>query len=365
MPYTTRMARRRGSDINVQVPQPGARVSPTNGTGCKPDLLDSIGTFISKHHLQVTSANLSAICAGLSGENAKLADAISQREASGQPIDQRWLDTLTRFDLESNDRLNELETLMDKLEHSLIRFARSAKNAQDETSGHRNQLDRHITQMRRGDVSGRTGSEFERIIELSRSALSQLEQVEKTMERSQTETSELRDDLAKARIEADVDHLTRLPNRRAFERRLNSAAAEARAKKEPLCVAFCDVDNFKSVNDRYGHEAGDRILCAIADTLSAIASDECFIARHGGEEFVLLFYGFTKERAFRKLESARRAMAGRRLMDRETGKPFGRITFSGGIAEVTEDIDTRSALARADQALYKAKEAGRNKILSD
>jgi len=85
-------------------------------------------------------------------------------------------------------------------------------------------------------------------------------------------------------------------------------------------------------------------------------------ARHGGEEFVLLFEGLGKDAARARLDAIRRALAARVLMNRDTGQPFGKITFSGGVAEVAEDADTRGALARADAALYRAKQQGRNRI---
>ena len=251
---------------------------------------------------------------------------------------------------------------MDQLEYSLIRFAQTAKSAADETSDHRGALDAQISEMDKANADGK--ADVSRVIDLSRTMLESIERVENAMERSQAETDSLRENLAKARMEADVDHLTRLPNRRAFERRLSSANAQARANGEPLCVAFCDIDHFKAVNDTHGHEAGDRILCAVASTLNSLASDDCFVARHGGEEFVLLFHGLDKYEAFEKLDGVRRAMAVKQLMNRETGRPFGKVTFSGGLADVTEKDDPRSALARADAALYEAKEAGRNRILS-
>ena len=129
-------------------------------------------------------------------------------------------------------------------------------------------------------------------------------------------------------------------------------------------MAFCDVDNFKAVNDRHGHDAGDRILCAIANILSEHADDQCFVARHGGEEFVLLFYGLEKDEAFAKLDRIRRAQAAKLMMNQKTGRPFGKVTFSGGIAQVEDESDSRAALARADQALFDAKDAGRNRIIA-
>ena len=332
------------------------------------ELLEQISAFALKHDLAVTSGNLGAICGALSGTNGKLAEAFAAREIASEPIDQRWIDTIARLDPGNNDRMSELEKLMDRLEYSLMRFAQTAKSAQDETSDGREALGAQIEAIE--TASGSEGGAAEEsvkvadVIDLSRAMLARIEQVENAMERSQAETQELRSNLARARTEADVDHLTRLPNRRAFERRFNSAANEAKEKGEPLCVAFCDVDHFKAVNDTHGHDAGDRILVAIASTLNEIANDECFVSRHGGEEFVLLFYGLGKDAAWRKLDGVRRVMASKQLMNRENGKPFGKITFSGGIAEVTEDADSRSALSRADAALYQAKSGGRNQIVT-
>ncbi|MEP3049913.1 MAG: diguanylate cyclase [Erythrobacter sp.] len=368
MPYPAKFKRRKDDDSRAKNRlKNGANDSgKPNTAACdaRRELLSQIMQFMERHDLNVSSANLSAICDALSGANPQLGETISSREISGHPIDQRWLDSNVRLNPATNDRMSELETLMDKLETSLARFAQTAKSAHDETSDHRGEIGRQIEKFEESDSLHSGGREVDRVIELSRAMLGRLEQVEHAMERSEAETGQLRDNLAQARQEADIDHLTRLPNRRAFERRLTIAAENARTKGQPLCVAFCDVDHFKKVNDQHGHDAGDRILCAIADTLSEIANDECFIARHGGEEFVLLFDGLGKEEAWRRLDATRRMMADRNLMNRQSGKSFGRITFSGGIAEVTEDIDTRSALARADEALYQAKAAGRNQIIS-
>lgn len=318
-------------------------------------LLARITDFVTCHELEVTSANMATVCGALSGSQPELAAALVRREASGEPIDQRWLDTLARLDPDGHSRIAALETLSDKLEYALMRFAQTARAAQSETSDHRGAIGVHIEAL--GGTEG-----LAQVLDLSHAMIARIEQVEAAMAKSEAETERLRENLAKARIEADVDHLTRLPNRRAFERRLVSAALDARAKGEPLSLAFCDVDHFKQVNDRHGHDAGDRVLCALSAIFTEMAADSCFVARHGGEEFVLLFYGLGKEAAKTRLDAIRRAQGARMLMNRDTGKPFGKITFSGGIAEVTEDADTRSALARADAALYRAKEQGRNRI---
>jgi len=326
------------------------------------ELLENISEFVKRHDLNVTGSNLAAIATALSGSNAALAKAFTAREISGEPVDQRWLDSLVRLDPEAGQRMSELEALLDKMEYSLVRFAQTAKNAANETTEQRGAMDAQLQEMERSDSNLTPEAEVDRVISLSKAMLDRMGQVEIAMERSQAESDQLRANLAKARIEADVDHLTRLPNRRSFERRLASVAKEAQLSGEPLCVAFCDVDHFKTINDTHGHDAGDRVLVAIANLLASNASDQCFVARHGGEEFVILFYGLDADAAWDKLDGIRSAQAMKQMLNRENGKPFGRVTFSGGIATVESVEDAREALARADQALYQAKQNGRNQI---
>lgn len=344
-------------------PPPPEVAAPSRAAEARRALLERITRFIETHDLAVTAGNLATICGALSGSHPELAQAFAAREIAGEPIDQRWLDTLGRLDPDNHARIAELEALVDKLEYALMRFAQTARAAQSETSDHRGALSAQIEAIAEADLPAAAASELAQVLAVSRAMLARIEQIEAAMARSQEETERLREDLAKARIEADVDHLTGLPNRRAFERRLVSAAHEARAKGEKLSLAFCDVDHFKKINDTHGHDAGDRVLCAIAATFNEQAGDSCFVARHGGEEFVLLFYGLDKQAARLKLDAIRRVQAARQLINRDTGRPFGRVTFSGGVAEVTEDADTRSALARADAALYRAKQEGRNRIM--
>ena len=326
------------------------------------DLLGRIADFLCQHDLAATPDNLALIASALAGSDGELASALTARQISGAPIDQRWLDTLDRLNPASERRTAELEQLVEKLDDALMRFGQSARFAKDATSDHRGVIGAQLTVLAQSQSPEGSALELGRLLDLSQAMLARLEQIERAMERSRAETEELRRNLAEARLEADIDHLTALPNRRAFERRLALAASAARTRREPLSIAFCDIDHFKQINDTHGHDAGDRVLRIIAASLGEHASEDCFVARHGGEEFVLLLPGCDKLAALEKVDAMRRQVAARNLINRASGKPFGRITFSGGIAEVTETEDDRSALARADAALYRAKQEGRNRI---
>jgi len=335
--------------------------APSHALIAQRELLDRVREFFIRHELPVTSSNLALVCSGLSGSNGAIAEAFAKREISKEPIDQRWLDTLERLDPGVTNRMGELEQLIDRIEYSLLRFARNTRSVCDETNEYRGAMSAELKKI---DASG-GADRVERVLALSHNMLERLEQIENAMEQSHRETEELRNELAKARIEADVDHLTRLPNRRAFERQLAALAEQAETTDRIVTVGFCDIDHFKQVNDTHGHEAGDRILRAVADNLSETLGADAFVARHGGEEFVALFSAIAPEEAWRRLDLARRMLERRQLMNRATGKPFGRITFSAGIARVHNREDTRAALARADAALYRAKQSGRNQVVLD
>jgi len=192
--------------------------------------------------------------------------------------------------------------------------------------------------------------------------LERTREVEQEMKRSAQEASTLRESLERARREAEIDHLTGLPNRRAFEGVLEVQFREAQKEIDMLTVAICDIDHFKQVNDNHGHETGDRVIQAIGQVLARISDDRCHVARHGGEEFVMLFRGRSASEAQAMLDAAREQLAEKRFINRVTDEPIGRITFSGGVANVFGWPDPREALRAADLALYRAKAEGRNRI---
>jgi diguanylate cyclase len=128
-------------------------------------------------------------------------------------------------------------------------------------------------------------------------------------------------------------------------------------------VAFCDIDHFKRVNDTHGHETGDRVLRAVAQKLAAISNDKCHVARHGGEEFAVVLRGYTLGEAQVVVNEARESLASKQLVNRATRLPIGLVTFSAGIAEISHFPDVKDLLKAADEALYRAKQEGRNRVL--
>ena len=320
-------------------------------------LLEQVSQFLLDNGLEVTAANLVIVHGLYAGLNPGLRRNIEKLSEQGQRVTQAWLDQATANTNDSEDQ--SVKQLVTQLEKGIADFSRSTSDARTATRRYGDALAEHVGQLEAAPDAGEIITE---LAEYARAMLERSRKAEAELRQSEQEAASLRRNLDRARRDAEVDFLTGLPNRRAFEAELDRHHAEAQEAGEPLCVAFCDIDHFKAVNDTHGHEAGDRILCVVAKTLSQISGDKCHIARHGGEEFVMLFRGSTPGEALEMLDRARIELASRRLVNRRTEMPFGQVTFSGGIADVFAHATPRAALAAADDALYAAKEGGRNQI---
>jgi diguanylate cyclase (GGDEF)-like protein/PAS domain S-box-containing protein len=160
---------------------------------------------------------------------------------------------------------------------------------------------------------------------------------------------------------AHYDVLTGLPNRRLLDDRLAMAIAHARRREELLAVCFLDLDNFKGVNDTWGHEVGDKVLMETAQGIRSVLRAHDTVARIGGDEFVLLLTEL-KSRA-RIIEVMQRVLEmARRPMDID-GKTIA-LSASAGVAIYPEiDLSADELLRYADQAMYRAKQQGRNRFI--
>lgn len=337
--------------------------APTDGPPPDPRqarhaLAQAIASFLIEHDLEVSPSNLSLAHAAFSGTNPQLARKIAARALSGETITQAWLNELAASDGNTPDQA-DLDRLIARLESNLETFSTQTKAARTVAHDYGSELEQHVVDLEQVE---KTGQLVTNLAGLARAMLERTRKAENDMRKSEDEARALRRSLARAKRDAEIDYLTGLPNRRAFEVLLEHHYAEARAECEALSVAFCDIDEFKKINDLHGHEAGDRVIKLIADTLAKISDDHCHVARHGGEEFVMLFRGLPPADAAKRLDEARDSLAERRLINRKTDAPFGQITFSGGVADVFGYGEVRAALKAADDALYRAKEGGRNRI---
>lgn len=184
--------------------------------------------------------------------------------------------------------------------------------------------------------------------------------MERRLGELEKEASTFKKRIADQNFRSLQDALTEIPNRAAFDERFLLEIKRWQRYKKPLCVVLADVDHFKRINDNYGHSAGDKTLKVIAKTLKLNLRETDFIARYGGEEFILLF----PETELADLETPLNA-----LKEKIKKIPFKfknvsvPISISFGATQMLVSDSGRSAFDRADEALYEAKKAGRDKVI--
>ncbi|MCK6681783.1 MAG: GGDEF domain-containing protein [Thermoanaerobaculia bacterium] len=162
---------------------------------------------------------------------------------------------------------------------------------------------------------------------------------------------------------AITDSLTSLYNFGFFRERLFLEVQRARETGDPISIIILDIDHFKAFNDRHGHPEGNNVLMRVAEILKGSSRRGDIVARYGGEEFVLLLYGAAPADAWNLAESIRNRVENEKFTGGET-QPMGKLTVSGGVATFPDDaIDEESLVTTADQRLYEAKHAGRNRVI--
>ncbi|HVF33856.1 MAG TPA: diguanylate cyclase [Candidatus Saccharimonadia bacterium] len=165
-----------------------------------------------------------------------------------------------------------------------------------------------------------------------------------------------------ARVVARTDPLTLLPNRSELDRGLATRIARARELGDPLSVMFVDLDRFKSINDRFGHAAGDQCLAEVGRALRRHVRADDLLVRYGGEEFVLVLEGTTMARAAQVAEILRQAVSDEHI---EFDGQRIALTTSIGVTDLRNGDGAGDLLARADAALYRAKAEGRDRVVLD
>jgi len=159
-----------------------------------------------------------------------------------------------------------------------------------------------------------------------------------------------------------TDGLTDLFNRRHGTQRLDEEIFRSRRYGRGLAVCLMDIDHFKKVNDTHGHQAGDDVLVEVARRLAEMSRESDCVIRWGGEEFLVLFPETEMEEAAGIVERFRKELGGTPIWVNRQLFPL-EVTVSGGVAVLEAQDTAESLVARADSALYKAKESGRNKLL--
>lgn len=180
---------------------------------------------------------------------------------------------------------------------------------------------------------------------------------------STQELTEMRYSLDEVRKASLVDPLTEVGNRKYFANELARVIEETDESGAPLSLLMIDIDHFKKFNDSFGHLIGDEVLKLVARTLVENLKGRDIIARYGGEEFVILLPQTCVNDAEKVANQLRNTLSTKQIKRRRTNETLGSVTISVGATRYMPKEDTDTFIARADAALYDAKQTGRNKVM--
>lgn len=187
-----------------------------------------------------------------------------------------------------------------------------------------------------------------------------LKELHARIDEMESKSADIQRKLEEQKLLAVLDPLTGLPNRAAYNDKVNQFWGDDASQHQPLTMVVCDIDHFKRVNDQYGHLAGDKVLRLIAKILRGGMRESDFVGRYGGEEFVMMLPNTEAVPAKELLDKLRRVVEQSPFNFK--GEPL-RVTASFGIAQAKSGENAEKLFSRADEVLYRAKEEGRNRCL--
>jgi len=282
-------------------------------------------------------------------------DSVGQLEASLKEV--FYQQGILKSSLD--EAANELRSLLDRFIDRLSLMTESADSFQEKLTLHRVQISQA------SEMSELTHIVSELMDDTTTLQLNLAEsRDELTSTRAQMQTAELRISeleaaLAAASSRVQEDQLTGAFNRDGLAEHLEQAILRAERNGQPLCLALLDLDDFKKLNDNYGHLAGDEALKHLVDTLRNGVRPSDVVARFGGEEFVLVLPAITEHEALRSIQRLQQALARAPL---NAGEERVVMTFSAGVARWQPGMLDVELIDRADRAMYLAKLAGKNRV---
>ena len=334
-----------------------------------PNLVDKAGTLskkalerISSESLPPTPDNYELWYVYYAEENPEVRHAIDVLEASGEKITHESCQEIYQRFLSSSSENARVREAGDKIQSTIKDVNGIVSNVKSATTKYSSSL-ADVTGKLTGDVSKEEmEAMLENVVSNTEEMITQNIQLEEKLSQSSQVMQELQRDLEMVRKEALTDSLTNLANRKAFDAEIRRIMSESDKEDLPFSLVLLDIDHFKAFNDNYGHQVGDQVLRLVARTLIDGVKGRDVASRYGGEEFAIILPETDLQSAVKVGDFLRKAVAGKEVVNRNTGDTLGRITLSGGVAQYVSGESVEDIIDRSDAALYTAKHNGRNQV---
>lgn len=323
------------------------------------DAVDQIDT----HKLSATPQNYEVWLHYLAGWTPDLRNALDKTISRGETLTDAQLEALHDRYFSSTQLSTQVVETGSKIAQEIADALDALKSAGATTDRYGATLASASQTLSNDELSG---DALQRVISVLSTATDEMarqnSELNARLANSTREIDGLKTSLQAARAEALTDGLTGIANRKLFDETLRNRITEAQGDSQDLCLILCDIDHFKSFNDRWGHQTGDQVIRFVAGSLTAYALPDHLVARYGGEEFAIVMPRTALDQAAQISNSIRTAIEAKKLMRRSTSEPLGQITVSFGLALWRADESPQSFIERADAALYASKRNGRNQV---
>lgn len=289
-----------------------------------------------------------------------------------QPLNLRQLDNIESrmrdLIIKQSALKQHLTEAQERLKAMLATFVDRLADFSESTSGYQGKIEKHAERITRAESIAELSVVLDDVMRETRdmqiSALrshADITLMRQRVDEAEREIARLQGELAQASELMRHDPLTGVLNRKGMDEALDREIARAKRTGGPLSVAMLDIDNFKMLNDRLGHDAGDSALIHLASVVRDTIRPQDILARYGGEEFVILLPNTALDDAVTAMTRVQRELTRRFFMHNQE-KIL--ITFSCGIAELAPDESPEEGKKRADNAMYLAKRMGKNRVVA-
>jgi diguanylate cyclase len=318
------------------------------------------------HLLTSNLAELAGDAAWIRGQLAAVASL-----AQG-PVDLETINALERrlraVSLQQGVLKQSLDQAKDAMKQMMTTFIDRVSTLANDTGQYHDKLERYASEIEHADDLPQLSALIVEVMEDTRAIQSDLGRsrdellaARRLVEDMQARAVRLEGELTALSDKVHEDHLTQVLNRRGLERAYEIEASRADRYERPLTLAMLDIDNFKALNDRLGHQAGDLALVHLARIVRQSIRPSDVVSRYGGEEFVILLPETVVSEAVSIMTRVQRDLT-RRFFLHNNERVL--ITFSAGVAQRFVGEGEEELIARADRALYHAKQTGKNRVVA-